>query len=345
MLLVMFASRPVTFPFMRPSRPPFAAGATPIYLFLISTWGLMPFALSLTGLHIASDEFGMIGCILIFAQWFSWCLRGRGLDRIATALEACALFYAICLTVCLITFIAGTSHRAFFDAPLANADRLLFPWFDWPNVMRSFSGSGLPVRIANKVYESIGWQPQFLIVTLALISAYQRIWHFLLSWITTLCIVVAIFALYPVLGAYQHFGIAAASVPAMLDPTPWNQPVLLEGLRNGTLRVISLGTLDGIINYPSFHAGAAVLLTYGFWHVRIMRWPFAALNALMLASAAPIGGHYIVDLLAGVVTAIAGIFAATWIMHPISEPAIGRSPRRLRPDRVEPVPRPMPSTR
>lgn len=300
-------------PFEQRGLSPFTVKAVPIYLFIVLTLGLMPFALAATGLRIKADEFGMLGGIFAFAIWFAWCLRGRGMARIATVLEACTLFYTICITLCLMTFIAGTSHRAFFDAPLAHADRIILPAFDWPGAMLSFSRSGLPVRIANRVYESINWQPQFLIVTLALVSTHHRVWHFLLSWITTLCIVVVIFALYPVLGAYDHFGIAAASVPNMLDPTPWNQPVLLEGLRSGSLRLISLGTLDGIVNFPSFHAGAAVLLAYGFWSIPAMRWPFVALNALMFASAVPIGGHYIVDLLAGVITAAIGIAAAAWI--------------------------------
>jgi membrane-associated phospholipid phosphatase len=275
---------------------------------------MMSLAMATIGLRIKADEFGMVGCIFSFALWFAWCLRGRGLARIATGLEACTLFYAICITVSLATFVAGTDHRPFFDAPLAYADRILLPGFDWPGAMLSFSRSGLPVRIANRVYESINWQPQLLIITQALMLNYHRVWHFLLSWITTLCIVVLVFALYPVLGAYDHFGIAAANVPSMLDPTPWNQPVLLEGLRSGTLRLISIGTLDGIVNFPSFHAGAAVLLAYGFWSIRAMRWPFLALNTLMFASAVPIGGHYIVDLLAGAITATVGIAAATRII-------------------------------
>ncbi|MBY8827575.1 phosphatase PAP2 family protein [Hephaestia mangrovi] len=317
----MLDSRSAALSFEQPGRSPFAIGAAPIYLFLIVSWGLMPLALTISGLRIASAEFGLVGGIFAFVLWFAWCLRGRGLARVATALEASTLFYALCVTFCLMTFVAGTSDRAFVDAPLAHADHLLLPWFNWPGAMRSFSASGLPVRIANRVYESINWQPQLLIAILSLAAAYGRVWHFLLSWIATLCIVVAIFAFYPVLGAYHHFGIAAADVPGMLDPTPWNQPALLEGLHRGTLRLISLGTLDGIVDYPSFHAGAAVLLTYGFWSIRTVRWPFAVLNALMLASAVPIGGHYVVDLLAGVVTAITGIIAAAWIVNRM--PALG----------------------
>jgi membrane-associated phospholipid phosphatase len=286
---------------------PSAIGATPIYLFLTLIWSLMPLALGASGLHIALDEFGMAGTIFAFGLWLSWCLRARGFARIATAIEACILLNVICITICLLTFVAGAIPSPFFDASLACADRILLPGLDWPKAMLSFSASGLPVIIANWVYESISWQPLLLIMTYCLLAAYQRVWSFLLSWIATLSIVAVIFALYPALGAYEYFGIVAADVPGVLDPTPWTQPLLLYALKSGTLKLISLGTLEGIVNYPSFHAGAAVLLAYGFWRIRFIRWPFRCLNALMLASAVPIGGHYIVDLVAGVLAAAAGI--------------------------------------
>lgn len=299
---------------------PFAIAAVPVYLFLSIGWAAMPVALRMSGLHIAIDEFAMVGAIAIGVLWFAWCLRGRGLARLATMVEGYALFTAVCITVCLLTFVLATHPHAYFDDALARADRILLPGFDWPHAMLEFAGSGLPVRIANIVYASIGWQPVVLIVLLALGRRERRLWQFMAAWVVTLCVVMAFFAHHPALGAYHHFGIAAGQVPAMLDPVPWNQPRLLLALQDGTIGTISIATLDGIINYPSFHAGAAVLLGYGFWHLPPVRWPFVVLNALMLASAVPIGGHYVVDLVAGVLAAAIGIVAGGWMVAQIAPP-------------------------
>jgi membrane-associated phospholipid phosphatase len=46
-----------------------------------------------------------------------------------------------------------------------------------------------------------------------------------------------------------------------------------------------------------------------FWPSRLFRWPMLALNALMILAAIPVGGHYLVDILAGAATAVAAIVA------------------------------------
>ncbi len=298
----------------RHSLRPVSREAVPVYAFLAAGLLLVPVLFAVSGLGLALDEFGIIACVLMFTIWLALCLRARGFARIAAAIEAWAVFTAVCVTVTLLTFVLAVNARPLADIWLARADRAIMPGLDWPGVMLAFARTGRVVGVANGIYESITWQPQMLVVILAMTAAYRRVWHFLLSWITTLCIVMLIFAFFPALGAYAHFGIAAADVPAMRNPTPWHQPEVILGLKSGTLRFIDLGTLDGIVTFPSFHAGAAVLLAYGFWSLRPLRWPFVALNALMLASAVPIGGHYVIDIVAGVIVAVAGLCAATFIL-------------------------------
>jgi len=53
------------------------------------------------------------------------------------------------------------------------------------------------------------------------------------------------------------------------------------------------------------HAALAALLTAGLWPVRGLRWIAVALNVLMLVSIPIDGGHYFVDVLAGL--GVAGI--------------------------------------
>ena len=38
-----------------------------------------------------------------------------------------------------------------------------------------------------------------------------------------------------------------------------------------------------------------------------LRWPFAAINLLMVVSAVPVGGHYVVDTMAGAACALLSI--------------------------------------
>jgi len=50
-----------------------------------------------------------------------------------------------------------------------------------------------------------------------------------------------------------------------------------------------------------------LLFTWGIWAIRNLRIIFVVLNALVLFSAPYDGGHYLTDMLGGVVVALASI--------------------------------------
>jgi membrane-associated phospholipid phosphatase len=84
----------------------------------------------------------------------------------------------------------------------------------------------------------------------------------------------------------------------------------LGPVRDGRLRVLDLFGLAGIVTFPSFHATSAALYAWALWPVRWFR-PIAILaNAAMLASTPIDGGHYFVDLVAGIAVAVAAVVAA-----------------------------------
>ena len=202
---------------------------------------------------------------------------------------------------------------------LAAIDHVAVPTLDWRAAMLWLSHRRALMGAANWVYESIGWQPVGLIAMLGLSGRTDRVWAFLTAWLVTLSVTCLLFALFPGVGAYAYFGLAAADVPAMRDPTPWHQAALLAELRAGTLHHIGFVDLDGIVTFPSFHAAAAVILAWGAWPVRAIRWPAILLNGAMLLSAVPIGGHYLIDIAAGCVIAVIGISIARKNGEPATE--------------------------
>ncbi len=106
-------------------------------------------------------------------------------------------------------------------------------------------------------------------------------------------------------------------MPGVEVMSAWKYPVLLEKLHSGVFRTLNYGSLNGIIAMPSFHAASAVLLAWGYGGVKWLRWPFLALNIVMLVSAVPIGGHYLVDIVAGVAVACLSILLANvWAGKP-----------------------------
>ncbi len=75
---------------------------------------------------------------------------------------------------------------------------------------------------------------------------------------------------------------------------------------------LDLSLMQGIITFPSYHAGLSAVTLWGFWTsgVRWLKWtgPVVALATIV---ATPVdGGHYFVDVLAGVVIAAVSILVA-----------------------------------
>ena len=68
--------------------------------------------------------------------------------------------------------------------------------------------------------------------------------------------------------------------------------------------------LEGMVTFPSFHTTAAVLIAYAARGVRFVAIPMLVLNVLMIVSTIPEGGHYLVDVIAGLLIAIVCI-----VMH------------------------------
>lgn len=78
---------------------------------------------------------------------------------------------------------------------------------------------------------------------------------------------------------------------------------------------LSLAALNGVACFPSFHTAAALILCQCGWSRAKFRPFLAVWGGLVIFSTVPIGGHYVVDLLAG-----AGVFAVwSWLVRPRDE--------------------------
>ena len=66
------------------------------------------------------------------------------------------------------------------------------------------------------------------------------------------------------------------------------------------------GPINGIVVFPSFHAACAIIYAYAFRGTAFVGWIMLLLNMLLLAT--PLwGGHYIIDIAAGIFLAVVAI--------------------------------------
>jgi membrane-associated phospholipid phosphatase len=219
--------------------------------------------------------------------------------HIGEGLKTTAIFFLMTITAALSTIVLAKSNMPYADAVFAAADRTLFPGLDWPSSIVAFDQHGVLIFVLSQSYASLFWQPELLLLYFCAIGRGIHAWRVLTALTIALVVCIFIFPFCPALGGYAHFGIGMESVPHVPDLSAWRYPTVLKGVRDGTIDELGLKTLEGIVAMPSFHASAALILGWGFWSSRQLRWPFLLLNLGMLVSSVPIGGHYIVDVLAG----------------------------------------------
>jgi membrane-associated phospholipid phosphatase len=90
---------------------------------------------------------------------------------------------------------------------------------------------------------------------------------------------------------------------------------VLDGLRNGTLRVIDFRSVEGLISFPSFHTANAILFVWALWPIRILRLVLVPLNLLLIAGTPLCGAHYAVDIVGGLAVACGAVAATNWLIH------------------------------
>jgi uncharacterized membrane protein len=194
------------------------------------------------------------------------------------------------------------------DASLLAADRAL--GFDWQGYVQFVDAHPTLASWLNCGYGMIRWPIFAIPVVLAAQRRYRRIVEFTLAFGAALAVTTVISALVPAIGVYHQIGLDPASLKN-IDPRAYLEQLRdLPPTRDGTLRQLALLGLGGIVTFPSFHAASAVLYTWALWSVRWLRPLVVVVNGAMLAATPINGGHYLVDVIAGIAIAVAAIVAA-----------------------------------
>ncbi len=188
------------------------------------------------------------------------------------------------------TSLMASIDRPLIDAALERADRLL--GFDYLAASDWVAGHAIVDHVFTGAYYSFLWQAPFIL----LFGSYARpgernaeiIWLYIISVLT--CVVLS--------GA-----LPATGRPGVLGMQHIDE---LNAIRGGHWTLMSANG-GGIVTFPSVHAVLAVIYSYVARH----RWwallAVAPLNLVMLISTPTVGGHYLADVIAGIVIAWASI--------------------------------------
>jgi len=220
-----------------------------------------------------------------------------------------------------LTYIVASANLPLQDTGLNAIDHAL--GLDWLSYFEFIYDRRTLLTACVWAYAMIGWPTFGVPVVLGLTRRFRRLQEFTLAFALALIVTIVISIVVPAMGTYdflKYFPNSDIFTPsAYLD-----QLRDLPLVRNGTLRQLDLLELGGIVTFPSFHAAAAVLYLWAFWAVPWMRLIALLANIAMLLATPVVGGHYFVDVFAGIAVAVGAILAArqisTWatLTHAVS---------------------------
>jgi membrane-associated phospholipid phosphatase len=226
---------------------------------------------------------------------------------VAAAFGALLTFAPVAVLLSYLVFSAGFPMQ---DHLFAGLDERL--GFDFVTGIASLNSNQQLGAFLTWSYQGCLHQIFLAVLLLAGTGRTAELWDFVAILLIGCLVTLVISGLLPAIGPYVHYGIDPKHY-AMLNkigPGVGQFHVAdVLALNKGQYPVFVFGKNSGLITFPSYHALVACALIYSVRNFKLLFWPVAALNAAVLVSTVPIGGHYVVDVIGGV-----GVFAATLVL-------------------------------
>lgn len=304
----------------------------PAWRYFLLNWAMLALmgaalvlAVALTGFSIElSGLLFSLGFVAIYAVFAHANARApaRRDPQVMFVLGSTAQMVLVTIIMTPLTYVAASTNFPLQDANLFALDHAL--GLDWEAYATTVNAHPLLASWLNYGYSMIRWPIFAIPVVLTAAARYHRLQEFTMAFALALVVTTIVSGLVPAVGAYEQVGI---HMPALADiaarPFLDQTRAYFDQVRDGTLRHLDIFGLAGLVTFPSFHATSAVLYAWALWPVRWFR-PIAILaNGAMLAATPIDGGHYFIDLVAGIVVAVLAVVAARAVSRWIAGRARG----------------------
>lgn len=308
-------------------------------------WATAAIALALgLGLLLTSFHLKPMGYLIVFGVaglygacgHFNATSQQRRSPRIFFSLTAISQMLLVTSLMASITYMATAANRPLMDADLLSLDRML--GLEFRSYLKFIDSRLWLIYILAAGYRAIGWLMVVSVVALSLAGYFRRTGEFILAFTLALVASTVISTFVPAIGVYGALGLTAADFPNIEPQGYYDTLRDAPLLRAGSLRTLDLFELGGVLTFPSFHAASAILYGWAFWPVRLFR-PFnLVINGAMILATPVGGGHYFVDVIAGVALAGLCIWVATMVGSAILRSDRPQMPRWM----ARPLATPMP---
>lgn len=244
--------------------------------------------------------------VLVLAGFALACALPGRYERVATTAKWLLLWAIYSPAVLVLVYLATARGGPNYDVQLSAIDRAL--GFDWHTWLAFVVGYPILHKILAAAYVSFCIQIIFSAFYFAWFRHHSANAELMINGLLSLLLASLAFSLVPALGPCA--GMARCNDWYLSD---------LNALRNGTMTVIDVAKLKGIIVFPSFHTVMALLFVYVYWRTRLLI-PIVVLNFLMLMAIPSEGGHYVTDGIAGALIALASVCITRTVARNLRSP-------------------------
>ncbi|HEY3794380.1 MAG TPA: phosphatase PAP2 family protein [Bradyrhizobium sp.] len=234
-------------------------------------------------------------------------LLRAALERFALLFRGCIAIFAIGSVGLVFTYLATAAGLPLQDAFLARLDSDL--GFNWPGFLGAVNDHPFWARSLERAYASTAPLTEGIIVWLTIRGNGERLSEFLgLLCLASLGLAIGM-VLVPAAGAFVYFAPARHLFDNFAGQGEmWPFLDAFNALRDGSLTKIDLSSVQGVVSFPSFHTMLGILISYALRDTKPLFIAVAAINAMMIVSTLPVGGHYLADVIAGAAICAAAIY-------------------------------------
>jgi membrane-associated phospholipid phosphatase len=240
----------------------------------------------------------------VFARW-------RGKEQAALLLEVLCSGITLSVVVLLASYLAISLNHPLVDSLLANADQRL--GFNASYIVSLVNR--VPVLSSILMYSYSSFSVQLLVLPILLVASRLPASAFMLvlsyGFVGLAACLISVW--FPAVGSHVTYDIASQHLPSVNLHYGYAFLAEFNAVREQSHFTVSLARAQGILTFPSVHTAVAVLCAVAGFKQRFLRYPMIALNLLMVASTVSHGGHYLVDVIAGIALASLALVVASMI--------------------------------
>jgi len=232
----------------------------------------------------------------------------RGFTRWSLVMEILSFGVALSVIGLIASYLATSLSLPLADELLVAADKAL--GFDGAAFILWIDAHPWLAWLLMQSYASFAFQLVLLPLILVLCGEAARAYGLVLSY-ALVCFAACLISIwFPAVAANVTYGIDGATLQAINPQFGFAFLEQFHAVRDETRFVLSLDNAQGILTFPSVHTATAVICAVSMLTIPWLRYPMVVLNIGMAVSTLTHGGHYLVDVIAGAILAVAALWLA-----------------------------------